>query len=61
MPDRSYLVLDDRGLLAVAGDDRHDFLQGLISNDIQKATAERAIYASLLTAQGRYLHDFFVA
>jgi hypothetical protein len=61
MPDRSYLVLDDRGLLTVAGDDRHNFLQGLISNDIQKATAARAIYASLLTAQGRYLHDFFIA
>lgn len=61
MPDRSYFVLDDRGLLSVAGDDRHAFLQGLISNDIQKTTAARAIHASLLTAQGRYLHDFFIA
>jgi hypothetical protein len=61
MSDRSYLVLDDRGLLSVAGDDRRTFLQGLISNDIQKVAPDRAIYASLLTAQGRFLHDFFVA
>lgn len=61
MPDRAYLILDDRGLLSVTGDDRGTFLQGLISNDIQKVTVDRAIYASLLTAQGRYLHDFFIA
>jgi folate-binding protein YgfZ len=58
---RFYLVLDDRGLLTVAGDDRATFLQGLISNDVLKVGASRAIHASLLTAQGRYLHDFFVA
>ena len=61
MADRFYLVLDDRGLLSISGDDRSTFLQGLISNDITKATADRAIYASLLTAQGRFLHDFFIA
>jgi folate-binding protein YgfZ len=61
MTGRSFLVLEDRGLLTIAGDDRRTFLQGLISNDIGKATAARAIYASLLTAQGRFLHDFFVA
>jgi folate-binding protein YgfZ len=61
MADRFYLVLDDRGLLSVSGDDRSTFLQGLISNDITKVAADRAIYASLLTAQGRFLHDFFIA
>lgn len=61
MTDRAYLVLEDRGVLSVAGDDRRTFLQGLISNDVNKVTAERAIYASLLTAQGRFLHDFFIA
>ena len=61
MSDRSYLVLEDRGVLTVAGEDRRPFLQGLISNDVEKASAGRAIYASLLTAQGRFLHDFFIA
>lgn len=37
-----------------------DFLQGLVTNDVAKVTAETAIYAALLTPQGKYLHDFFV-
>lgn len=61
MVDRSYLVLEDRGVLTVAGEDRQTFLQGLVSNDVTKVAAARAIYASLLTAQGRFLHDFFIA
>jgi folate-binding protein YgfZ len=61
MSERLYLVLDDRGLLTVSGDDRATFLQGLISNDVLKVGTGRAIYASLLTAQGRFLHDFFIA
>jgi folate-binding protein YgfZ len=59
--DAVYILLDDRGLLAVAGADRRAFLQGLISNNVDKVTGERAIYAALLTPQGKYLHDFFVA
>jgi len=55
-----FTLLQDRGLLAVGGDDAGDFLQGLISNDIHKVTPERAIYAALLTPQGKYLHDFFI-
>jgi folate-binding protein YgfZ len=57
----TYVLLDDRALLAVAGADRRAFLQGLISNDVNKVAADRAIYAALLTAQGKYLHDFFIA
>jgi len=53
-------VLDDRGVLAVFGPDRRSFLQGLVSNDVEKTAADRAVYAALLTAQGKYLHDFFM-
>lgn len=60
MADAAYAMLDDRGVLAVAGEDRHGFLQGLVSNDLTKATADSALYAALLTAQGKYLHDFFI-
>ena len=53
-------VLDDRGVLAVSGPDRRSFLQGLVSNDVEMVAADRAVYAALLTAQGKYLHDFFM-
>ena len=60
MGERSFAILDDRAVLRIAGADRIAFLQGLISNDVEKASADRAIYAAFLTAQGKYLHDFFV-
>ena len=53
-------VLGDRAALEIAGEDRRAFLQGLISNDVEKVAADRALYAALLTAQGKYLHDFFL-
>ena len=60
MAQGNFVVLDGRGILAVSGPDRRGFLQGLVSNDIEKVTAERAVYAALLTAQGKYLHDFIM-
>jgi hypothetical protein len=57
---RLYAVLPARGVIEITGEDRVDFLQGLVSNDVTKAAADRAIYAALLTAQGRYLFDFFI-
>jgi folate-binding protein YgfZ len=51
----------DRALIALAGADRESFLQGLVSNDVAKASEERAIYAAFLTPQGKYLHDIFIA
>jgi folate-binding protein YgfZ len=61
MTERSFVLLPQRGLIAVGGADRRSFLQGLISNDIEKASPSRVIHAALLTAQGKYLHDFFIA
>jgi folate-binding protein YgfZ len=60
MAERSYAPLPARGVLEIAGEDRVAFLQGLVSNDVAKVGAERAIFAALLTAQGRYLFDFFI-
>src|SRR5262245_40821467 len=57
----SFSLLPHRGVLAVSGPDRVDFLQGLISNDATKVTPERAVWAALLTPQGRFLNDMFVA
>ncbi len=61
MTERHYEQLDSRGVVTVAGEDRKEFLQGLISNDIERVSAEHVIWAALLTPQGKYLHDFFIA
>lgn len=60
MDQKNYVRLEKRGLLSISGADRRTFLQGLISNDIDKVDATRAIYSGFLTAQGRFLHDFFI-
>jgi hypothetical protein len=60
MADASFVLLDDRGILAVSGHDRRPFLQGLVSNDVDKVGPTTARYAALLTAQGKYLHDFMM-
>src|SRR5438874_8771154 len=60
MADVSFVMLDDRGILAVSGPDRRPFLQGLVSNDVDKVGPTAARYAALLTAQGKYLHDFMM-
>ena len=61
MADRFSTLLAERAAIEIAGEDRAAFLQGLVSNDVTKVAAERAVYAALLTAQGKYLHDFFIA
>src|SRR5215470_11138706 len=61
MQQAFYLIAEQRGLVTVAGEDRVAFLQGLVSNDVRSVAADRAVYAALLTPQGRYLHDFFIA
>lgn len=60
MPQASFVVLEERRVLAVSGPDRRSFLQGLVSNDVEKVGPDRAVYAALLTAQGKYLHDFIM-
>lgn len=55
-----YVFLEERGLVTIAGEDRVAFLQGLISNDAAKVSPGHTLYAAFLTAQGKFLHDFFV-
>ena len=50
-----------RSVIQVSGDDRRAFLQGLISNDTGKVGSERAIWSAMLTPQGKFLWDMFVA
>jgi tRNA-modifying protein YgfZ len=52
----------DRTLWHVTGPDALHFLQGLVSNDVRPLEAAPGIvWAALLTPQGKYLADFFVA
>ena len=53
-------LLPDRAVLEISGEDRLAFLQGLVSNDVTKARADQAIWAALLTPQGKWLADFFL-
>jgi folate-binding protein YgfZ len=53
-------VLPGRGVVAVAGADRASFLQGLVSNDITLVRPGAAVWAALLTPQGKWLADFFI-
>jgi len=60
MRNNSYAFLTNRSILSVSGPDARQFLQGLISNDMRKVSPERAVWAALLTPQGKFLHDFFI-
>ena len=53
-------LLPDRTVLEVTGADRVSFLQGLVSNDVEQAAPGRAVWAALLTPQGKWLADFFI-
>lgn len=53
-------LLPDRAVLQVTGEDRVPFLQGLVSNDVAASAPGRAIWAALLTPQGKWLADFFI-
>ena len=53
-------VLENRAVIAVSGPEARDFLQGLITNDMGACRECHAIYAGLLTPQGKILFDFFV-
>ncbi len=55
-----YVSLPARGLIHIEGEDRVSFLQGLVSNDVSKASAGAIQYSCLLTPQGKFLHDFFL-
>lgn len=48
---------DDRAQLRAHGRDPVRMLQGLITNDLEKAPAERAVYAAMLTPKGRMVAD----
>ena len=58
--NNSVYILEDRAILYISGPDAKDFLQNLISNDINKVSDNYSCFASLLTPQGKFLYEFIV-
>jgi len=54
-------ILEDRGILYINGTDTKEFLQNLISNDINKVNEDNSCFASLLSPQGKFLFSFIIA
>ena len=54
------IILENRGLISITGDDSKEYLQNIITNDINKVSKINSIFAALLSPQGKYLFDFFV-
>ena len=57
---KNVYILEDRGILFINGSDTKEFLQNLITNDIDKVNETNSCFASLLTPQGKFLFDFLV-
>ena len=60
MEKNEVIILKDRGFIQVKGSEAKDFLQNIVTNDLEKVTNETTIFSSILTPQGKYLYDFFV-
>ena len=60
MNKKKVYILEDRGVLFVQGLDAKEFLQNIITNDINKVSETNSCFASLLTPQGKYLFDFLI-
>ncbi len=58
--NNSVYILKDRAILYISGNDVKEFLQNLISNDINKVTSNLSCFSSLLTPQGKFLYEFIV-
>ena len=53
-------ILEDRGILYLNGADTKEFLQNMISNDINKVNENNSCFASLLSPQGKFLYAFII-
>jgi len=60
MEKNEVINLEDRGFIQIKGIEAKDFLQNIVTNDIEKVTEKSSIFSSILTPQGKYLFDFFV-
>ena len=59
-PDLCWCQLTERVITRISGPDARNFLQSIVTNDVDRLRPDRALYAALLTPQGMYLHDFLL-
>ena len=57
---KNVYILDDRAILYINGEDAKEFLQNIISNDINKVSDVNSCFSSLLTPQGKFLYEFII-
>ena len=60
MNSKQVYILEDRAILYINGDDTKEFLQNLISNDINKVNDDNSCFASIVTPQGKFLFEFII-
>ena len=57
---KNVYILDDRAILYLNGEDTKEFLQNLISNDMNKVSETNTCFTSLLSPQGKFLYEFII-
>ena len=57
---KNVYILDDRAILYLNGEDTKDFLQNLISNNINNVNDTNSCFTSLLSPQGKFLYEFII-
>ena len=60
MEKNQIIILEDRGLIQAEGIDAKEFLQNIITNDIDKVDEWNSIFSAIFTPQGKYLYEFFI-
>ena len=60
MKKNNAYILEDRGLLYINGEDVKEFLQNIITNNIDIVSENNSCFTGLLSPQGKYLYDFLV-
>ena len=60
MEKNKIVILEDRGLILVKGAESKEFLQNIISNNIDKVNESNSIFSAIFTPQGKYLYEFFI-
>ncbi len=54
------IILENRGVISIDGKDAKNFLQNIITNDMNKVSKSNSIFTALLSPQGKYLFEFFI-
>ena len=60
MKKNNIYILEDRGIIYINGEDAFNYLQNIISNDLNKVSISQTCFSYLLTPQGKYLFEFII-